>query len=609
VLAGVAEHGSWALVHAGEALRADRAFVLAAVAVDGNALLHASPALREDREVVLAAVSQNGHALRHASQALREDWQFALEAVTQNGDAMLCVAQPLRENRDFVLEAVQGGCKLQYVSAALRTWMERREELLQEMRAAVDSRDLAGLRKVVKSGEDHNLPDNDLEEARATLAKLVKYSNISSLWEPLRAPANGAEPSAVLVKGSWLAELAERGGRLPRRQDLPPEAVWDPEELRSDAERYEAEARQRRPHKVVAVSHCWLRPEHPDPLGAQLGTLAQLIRRRTRDLGPGVDLAVFIDYCSLFQEPRSEGEAAAFAEGLRTASLWFTHERTEKWLLTHTPDSCSLPEDLAGAEDAAVAEGGAGALAVLPCAARGWPAFERAVAEFLSCEGGARSSLLDIGGVELEAEGPEWPEVQRRCKARQGPPKVPEAFCEELAAKAFAVPADLATLQEMYRATFKEAMTSAQTLVYCDLLWGNQEAASLAAAVKRCLSLRSIELEGNCIGNEGVAELMEAFCSCQSLKSVVLRANFVGDAGASHVAAKLPECKKLQALDLSFNAIGNAGARHLASMFERGALPALRELRLNSNELGSLARDELRAAAGAKQGRGFEIHL
>ena len=53
-------------------LKADREFILAAVAQDGDTLKHASAELKADREVVLAAARQNPGALRHATAALRD---------------------------------------------------------------------------------------------------------------------------------------------------------------------------------------------------------------------------------------------------------------------------------------------------------------------------------------------------------------------------------------------------------------------------------------------------------------------------------------------------------------------------------------------------------
>ena len=52
--------------------KADRAFVLAAVAETGGDLRYAAAKLKGDREVVMTAVKQSGGALWHASAKLKD---------------------------------------------------------------------------------------------------------------------------------------------------------------------------------------------------------------------------------------------------------------------------------------------------------------------------------------------------------------------------------------------------------------------------------------------------------------------------------------------------------------------------------------------------------
>jgi hypothetical protein len=69
-----------ALTQASEALRADRDFVLAAVARNGLALQCLLPHFRADRDIVLAAVAKNGRALEYASVELRANREVVLAA-------------------------------------------------------------------------------------------------------------------------------------------------------------------------------------------------------------------------------------------------------------------------------------------------------------------------------------------------------------------------------------------------------------------------------------------------------------------------------------------------------------------------------------------------
>jgi hypothetical protein len=95
-----------------------------------------------------------------------------------------------------------------------------------------------------------------------------------------------------LVRGSWLMDTRNTR-RLRRQQELPKEAFWSPNELRS----------QLTVVSIVAISYCWLHPVHPDPHGKHLRELQRAIHLRLQLRGPGQiqDLAIFLDYASLPQ--------------------------------------------------------------------------------------------------------------------------------------------------------------------------------------------------------------------------------------------------------------------------------------------------------------------
>ena len=86
VLAEVVKDGQ-ALRHATDELKADREFILVAVA-HGFALQHVSAELKADREVVLVAVGQYGTALSAASDELKVDREVVLAAVEQYGSSL-----------------------------------------------------------------------------------------------------------------------------------------------------------------------------------------------------------------------------------------------------------------------------------------------------------------------------------------------------------------------------------------------------------------------------------------------------------------------------------------------------------------------------------------
>merc|ERR1712083_164961 len=131
----------------------------------------------------------------------------------------------------------------------------------------------------------------------------------------------------------------------------------------------------------------------------------------------------------------------------------------------------------------------------------------------------------------------------------------------------------------------------------------------LAMALRTCMGLRSIELEGNRIGDAGIIALMESLGGCSELTRIVLRSNQIGDAGARCIAQKLPECRKLGALDLSYNLVGNPGAAQFSKTFELGPHPAMKELLLNNNDIGLNVKLQLRTSALQSQGQKMVLRL
>eukprot|EP00928_Gymnodinium_smaydae_P034133 TRINITY_DN24268_c0_g1_i1.p1 TRINITY_DN24268_c0_g1~~TRINITY_DN24268_c0_g1_i1.p1 ORF type:complete len:513 (+),score=82.96 TRINITY_DN24268_c0_g1_i1:311-1849(+) len=512
---------------------------------------------------------------------------------------MLHVSQELRRDHHFNIAAVENGCSLEFLAPKEQSWMKKRAALRENMKEALGSRSVEVIEDSIEEAEKHGMPESDLEESKNYLALWSKYVVVSYLWRPLSVQFRRKAPAVVLLKGTWLAELAERGGRLPRRQDLPDEAVWRVADLQRGFDEYDHRARSCRPPKIVAVSHPWLRREHPDPHGDQVKQLLPLIKSRLRDLGPGSELAVFLDYCSLFQEPRTATEEELYLESMRDIGLWYANLKTETWLLTDTPETCSLPADITGDP---------GATAVASTGDRGWMMFERAIAGLVAIEGvGARNSLLDIS--KFEDESMEWKDVATNYGADRSPPMLPDEFNEELASKVFGRQEDLALLQRMYRDTFNEVMASTSVFILCDLGWADEEACKMAVAISSCSMLRGIELEGNLISNRGISSLMEALSHCTLLESIILCSNDIGDAGAEAMAKILPACKCLQEVDLSYNTIGNVGAAAFIAMFENGGIPSLKQLRLDRNDIGRFQRDRLQQAALRVQPSGFDFRV
>jgi len=203
----------------------------------------------------------------------------------------------------------------------------------------------------------------------------------------------GETETAVLVSAKWLVAQADAGAVLPRRQELPPAAILTAAALRAHHETL-AMSHVRAP--VIAVSYCWLTESHPDPEGEQLQLLAKAFRERfaaksrqhewvKHGFGESEvmvyeqDFGVFLDWCSLYQEPRSPSELRSFKLSLQFINLWYAHELTQVYMLTKLP---------LGYEESSV----------VPYGERGWPTFERAISGILKVRmGHVFPALVDLG--------------------------------------------------------------------------------------------------------------------------------------------------------------------------------------------------------------------
>jgi len=315
-----------------------------------------------------------------------------------------------------------------------------------------------------------------------------------------------ATGNTVFLKGRWLIGWAKTGKPLPRRQELPSGAAWDPSDLVT-----RMVARGDVP--IVAISYCWKEAWHPDPQAEQLQALAQLIEKRLAVQFPdgpkyvrctpmSHDLAVFIDYCSYPQAPRNEAEVDLFKRGLKDVNLWYAHEATESWLMT---------EPLLGK---------------LPYESRGWPTFERCISSIAT----RRHALLDFGQYNPAADVDKyWGKIWRRCTAKRQPPITPSTFCVLLETKVFTNNADVDMVKENFTNTFYGTIAKMKQFNFAQMGWSDEEALALADCLPYCKELSGLALFGNKIGPRGGAALAAHIDKCPKLTMVLMGRNPVGD--------------------------------------------------------------------------------
>mmetsp|Transcript_14565 Transcript_14565/g.41740 ORF Transcript_14565/g.41740 Transcript_14565/m.41740 type:complete len:802 (-) Transcript_14565:92-2497(-) len=326
----------------------------------------------------------------------------------------------------------------------------------------------------------------------------------------------------VLVRGDWVLGLAIGGGKLPRRQELPEGATVPPSRLTSQ-------------DKIVAISCRWLTKEHPDPDGVQLQTVGRVLWHFTK-YWEGANVAIFIDWCSLYQEPRSMSEKAAFQRSLRNIHMWYAHQDISLWMITGTsdrPDATSYGD-------------------------RGWPTFEQALAGLIT----PASMVLDLGKLDDTCE--DFLSTVRTCAAKRPAPADPESFYQTLLTKRFSHASDRALVEEKYQEAFQAVLIEATRLYYSTLGWNDGEIVKLSVSLPRCSRLTALELSDNRITPDGFGSLCHCLPQLPALSRLALDKNLLRNRGAELLSHVLPRCFTLEWMDLRQNQIIKLGVDRLA---------------------------------------------
>merc|ERR1712139_88900 len=137
---------------------------------------------------------------------------------------------------------------------------------------------------------------------------------------------------------------------LPRRQELPDSALWTCKELK-DFRAMPSKDHGRRVDgdgsncPIIAVSYCWVTPDHPDPDGEQLKLLVRMLKGFHSYYKQIKDTAIFLDWCSLYQKSFGDAlEEASFRSALQNVNIWYMHTITNVWCLTEIPKHA--PKDM-----------------------------------------------------------------------------------------------------------------------------------------------------------------------------------------------------------------------------------------------------------------------
>ena len=402
--------------------------------------------------------------------------------------------------------------------------------------------------------------------ANAAAAAPIPYFDVETLLASVESGAIAA------VKGTWLVGLHKRGGRFSRRQDLPPEAFWSAGELRRVARALGDDFGV----LFVALSYRWLTEEHPDPDGFHLGIVASVaelylnprgwkdrfggeytsqLTAAFRKNGLGLpEFALFWDYASLHQKPRTDAEAELFTEGLQNSNVWYGHARTVVWMQSELPEGfaarmrASKPPLAETYEDS------------------GWCYVEAAMSAAIK-PGFLRLDLAkrtERAMAYAYGPGKPWDSAEnmlaRVCARRRPPPPSPETVRHLLQTeKHFTNLSDVSKVADLY-ATFFGMVTNVGELRFQGLEWGDTDVVELCEVLPRFAALRTLDLSENKIGPEGASALGEALKVNTVVTTLILwgnkiggEGNKIGGEGAKAIAEALKVNAVLTSLDVGHN--------------------------------------------------------
>merc|ERR1712187_104712 len=161
--------------------------------------------------------------------------------------------------------------------------------------------------------------------------------------------------------------------------------------------------------------------------------------------------------------------------------------------------------------------------------------------------------------------------------ATRKPPLTPGIFSEYLSDKIFTNNADHEFVQDKYRQTFTEAMSSAEELLYVGMHWSNHDLSFVVAALPWCQNLKYLGLGNNKITD--ITELARALASNSTLKTLDVRSNQITN--VSEIGRALASNSALETLNISGNQISDITV--LVSCLP--TIATLKLLRLYSNPI------------------------
>jgi len=338
-------------------------------------------------------------------------------------------------------------------------------------------------------------------------------------------------PPVALIRADFLVEFATTSASCPARQDLPEEAFVTLQELQA-ATHAMSPGLHGAGLPILVLSYPWLTKTHPDPFGAHLKRIAELLKTYVR---PGDTWGVFWDFMSMYQHPdeskeiyRSPEKERLFQTGIEGMSLFYTHPQTTVLRVTSFPDDFPQAYDLPEGYEPAMYD------------KRGWCFTEQCWSTLTK----PASMSLDVGAWSGRFDYLTGAITETKKMGRRPPPLTPDGFERAISGKIFGNgKEDRPTLIRLYAKSFEATFLRVRELEYDGLQWDDRDVQMLVSVLR-----------------------YKGGLPC--LTKLSLRRNHITDVGAGVLAKITGELPCIGELDLSYNRIGARGMKAVHGMMK-----------------------------------------
>ena len=359
--------------------------------------------------------------------------------------------------------------------------------------------------------------------------ELEVYTRAASITSSLEKGDDG-EIAINFVCSDYIDELDKQGSVLVRRQDLPTNAIQSQRGVKEQLDRIEMwfEEAAVLLQFMFILSYRWLSREHPDPHRHHLKAVSAYLRsvRKTTS----VPLALFWDFLSIFQNPRTPQQQKAFVRGLKFCNVLYGHTLTTIIVQRSIPD---------GFEGATYDESG-------------WCTFEVTVGGIAK----SKDAFIDLANLAFTGLAKLTNDAIINASVHVElfpPPIAPDKFNDILDKLAFTNgKTDRDVVKDMYRRTFEVISRSAEDLQFGMMQWNAAQCKEFINVLPVFTACRQLFAEYNNFGDEGVAQLLHQLVKLPSLESVQLYNTGAGEKALAALAEVLPKLPHLNTVSIQY---------------------------------------------------------